>query len=75
MRQSHCRLARWLPKAEWPVLIRCSDLKACKPGPDPLREIRGIARLLSAFIDQRLSPELLKWQIPGQHTSLAIRFN
>src|SRR5271166_1546547 len=26
-------------------------LKACKPGPDPLREIRGIVRFLSAFID------------------------
>ena len=26
-------------------------LKACKPGPNPLREIRGIARFLSAFID------------------------
>jgi hypothetical protein len=26
-------------------------LKACKPDPDPLREIRGIARFLSAFID------------------------
>ena len=28
-----------------------SPLKACKPGPYPLREIRGIARFLSAFID------------------------
>ena len=26
-------------------------LKAYKPGPDPLRKIRGIARFLSAFID------------------------
>jgi hypothetical protein len=27
-----------------------SPLKARKPGPDPVREIRGIARLLSASI-------------------------